>query len=144
VGLSYTFSSRWFPTRSLPCSVSSCGRSDCWLKIARIADNGNYSEVSAFLVIVWYTYRNKSSLKLSALVRTIITDATIYFLAMVALQIYIQVSFVLTEVRSLFQFVLYFMIANPYTSGHQSTTFVSVSIRLTRTINLRIDHPPSQ
>jgi len=54
-------------------------------------------EVSAFLVIIWYSYRNKGTLKLSALVRTIVTDATIYFLAMVTLQIYIQVSYVLTE-----------------------------------------------
>lgn len=49
-------------------------------------------ELSAFLVIVWYTYRNKSTLKFSALVRTMITEATIYFLAMVALQTYVQLS----------------------------------------------------
>ena len=59
------------------------------------------TELSAFLVIVWCTYREKSTLKFSALIRRIITEATIYFLAMVALQIYIQVSLVLTEVWSL-------------------------------------------
>jgi len=101
VGLSQISSSGWFQSRLLPCSVSIRGRSDYWLEISRIADHGNQLEVSAFLVIVWYTYRNKSSLKFSALVRTIIADATMYFLAMVALQVYIQVSFVLTEVRSL-------------------------------------------
>jgi len=53
---------------------------------------GTAFELSAFLVIAWYTYRNKSALKFSALVRTIISEATIYFLVMIALQTYIQLS----------------------------------------------------
>ena len=74
---------------------------DCWVKTPRIVDNGEHLELSAFLVMVWFTYREKSKLKVSVLIRTIIAEGTIYFLAMVALQIYIQVSFVLTEVWSL-------------------------------------------
>ena len=35
------------------------------------------------------------------MVRTIVAESTIYFLAMVALQIYIQLSYVLMEVRSI-------------------------------------------
>jgi len=54
-------------------------------------------ESSAFLVIAWYTYRNKSTLKFSALIRTMVTEATIYFLAMVALQTYVQLSLSLTK-----------------------------------------------
>ena len=41
-----------------------------------------------------------STLKLSAVIRTIVAEATMYFLAMVALQIYVQLSFVLMEVWS--------------------------------------------
>jgi len=38
------------------------------------------------------------TLRISAVIRTIVAEATIYFLAMVALQIYIQLSYVLMEV----------------------------------------------
>ena len=62
---------------------------------------GKRLELSAFLVIVWYTYRNKSTLKFSALIRTMITEATIYFLAMVALQTSVQISLSLTNVYPL-------------------------------------------
>ena len=73
-----------------------------WL-LARnpIADLEVYLELSAFLAIAWYTYRNKSALKFSALVRTIVSEATIYFLVMVAVQTYIQISLSLVEVQSL-------------------------------------------
>ena len=37
-------------------------------------------------------------LRLSALVRTIVTEGTIYFLAMFAMQIYVQLSYILMEV----------------------------------------------
>ena len=63
-----------------------------------MADDGKHLELSAFLVIAWCAYRNMSTLKLSVVIRTIVTEATIYFLAMVAMQIYVQISFVLTEV----------------------------------------------
>ena len=39
-----------------------------------------------------------SVFRLSAVVRTIVTEGTIYFLAMVTLQIYIQLSLALMEV----------------------------------------------
>lgn len=60
-----------------------------------------YLEFSAFFVIIWYTYQNKSALKFSALVRTIAADATMYFLVMVAAQTYVQISLILTTVQSL-------------------------------------------
>jgi len=66
--------------------------------IPRIADHRIRSELSAFLVIVCYTYRNKSALKFSVLIRTIAGEATVYFLVMIAAQIYIQLSLSLMEV----------------------------------------------
>lgn len=48
-------------------------------------------EISAFAVVVWYTYRDKNMLKFSSLVRTIVKQATIYFIIIVAVQIYLQV-----------------------------------------------------
>jgi len=58
---------------------------------------GTAFELSAFIVIVLYTYRNKSTLKLSALIRTLVAEATVYFLVMVALQIYVQLSLALLK-----------------------------------------------
>jgi len=66
-----------------------------------IADRGIHAELSAFLAIAWYTYRNKGALKFSALIRTIISEATIYFMVMIAVQTYIQISLSLMKVRSL-------------------------------------------
>ena len=66
-----------------------------------VADRGGRLELSAFLVIVQYTYRNKSTLKFSALIRTMVAEATMYFLAMIALQIYAQLSLVVMKVQSL-------------------------------------------
>ena len=60
-----------------------------------------HAEISAILTVIWYTYRNKGSLKFSALARVIMTEATIYFIIMLAAQIYIQVSFNLIKVLSL-------------------------------------------
>lgn len=57
---------------------------------------GTAFELSAFFVIIWYTYQNKSALKFSALVRTIAAEATMYFLVMVAAQTYVQISLSLT------------------------------------------------
>ena len=57
-------------------------------------------EISVFMVIVWYTYRNKDSLKFSALVRAIIAQATIYFLVIAGVQIYLQVALPFRTVRS--------------------------------------------
>ena len=48
--------------------------------------------------MAWCAYRGMSVLRLSVVVRTIVTEGTIYFLAMFALQIYIQLSFILMEV----------------------------------------------
>ena len=48
-------------------------------------------ETSAFAVVVWYVCRDKNILKFSALVRTIVKQATIYFIVIVAVQIYLQV-----------------------------------------------------
>ena len=84
--------------RLLPRSVSSRARSNRWYQIPRIADHGKHLDVSAFLVVAWCTFRNTNMLKFSVVIRTIATEATIYFLAMVALQIYSQLSFVFMEV----------------------------------------------
>lgn len=83
-----------------------------WHETLRVTDHGVRLELSAFLVIVWYTYRNKSALKFSALIRTIAAEATVYFLVMVAAQVYIQLSLSLMEVLSLSRFLLYFMIVD--------------------------------
>ena len=48
------------------------------------------TEISAFIVVVRYTYCNKRLLEFSGLVRAITTQATIYFLAIIAIQIYLQ------------------------------------------------------
>ena len=53
---------------------------------------GNHVDLSAFLVIVWHTYGNKSTLEFSALVRTLVTEATVYFPVMISVQIYTQLS----------------------------------------------------
>jgi hypothetical protein len=58
----------------------------------RVADRGEHLDLSAFLVIAWYAYRNRGALKVSALIRTFVTDSTLYFLAMVAGQLYMQLS----------------------------------------------------
>ena len=63
----------------------------------RVIDGGRL-DLSAFLVIVQYTYRNKGALKFSALARTVVAEATIYFLAMIAVQVYIQLSLNVMEV----------------------------------------------
>jgi len=76
----------------LPRLVSGRVCSDRW---RRFLITRKHLEISAFLVVAWCAYRNVSTLKLSAVVRTIVAEATIYFLAMVALQIYVQLSFIL-------------------------------------------------
>jgi len=58
---------------------------------------GEHLELSAFLVIIRYTYHNKSMLKFSALIRTMVTEATIYFLAIVTMQTYVLLSLILME-----------------------------------------------
>ena len=67
----------------------------------RIADHAKHLELSAFFIIVRYTYRNRGTLKFSALIRAMITEATIYFLAMIALQMYVQLSLIFMKVQSL-------------------------------------------
>lgn len=67
-------------------------------KIPRIAVHGKNLDLSAFLVVAWCAYRNISTVKLSVVVRTIVAEATMYFLAMVAVQIYVQLSYVFTKV----------------------------------------------
>ena len=79
-----------------------------------------YIELSAFLVIVFYTYRNKRSLKFSGLVFTVVTESTVYFLAMVAAQIYVQISYNLIKVWSLSRPLLRFVII---THDHRDHNF---------------------
>ena len=45
-------------------------------------------EVSAFFVIVWYLHPRNRALGFSAVMRTILTEATVYFFAMVAVHTY--------------------------------------------------------
>jgi len=56
---------------------------------------GSVFELSAFFVIVWCTY--KSTLRFSTLVRMIVAEATVHFLAMIAVQAYVQLSLSLME-----------------------------------------------
>ena len=94
----HTSDSSRFPMRSVPRSVSSRAHFSPRGKISRVADYGKHPDLSAFIVVAWCTLRNTSALKVSALIRTIATEATIYFLAMVALQVYSQLSLVFMEV----------------------------------------------
>ena len=90
----------------------------CWIPSApSVFDHVEHLELSAFLVIALYTYSNKRALKFSAVVSTIVSEATIYFLAMVAVQTFIQISMNVMEVRSLSRFPLRFVIAEPNASG---------------------------
>ena len=50
-------------------------------------------EDSAFAIIVWYTYRNRSTLKFMALVRTVVVQASTWFIAIVIAQVHIQANF---------------------------------------------------
>jgi len=85
--------------------------------------SGELPEISAFLSIVWYTYHIRSSLKFSVLIRTIVTEATIYFLAMVAMQTYVLLSLIFMEVYPL-SHLPYFVIIDgrylraPFNSFH--------------------------
>ena len=109
--------------------------------MSRIADHAHviHLELSAFLVIVWHTYRNKSMLEFSALARAIFAEATAYFLAMMVLQVYVQLSLHFMKVPSSSPpwFLVRFAIADFKTPGHRPTTFVSVSTPSTRTIRVR-------
>ena len=69
-----------------------------WRKTPEYSAYRKSIEISAICTVVWYTYRNKRTLKLSALARVLVTEATVYFLVMVAAQIYIQLSFNLVKV----------------------------------------------
>ena len=55
-------------------------------------------EVSAFTIIVWHTYRSSHGLRLMALIRTIVIQASVWFIAIIITQIYVQVSFHYMEV----------------------------------------------
>ena len=67
--------------------------------MANIADGGEHPDLFAFLVIAWYTYRKKRMLQFSVVIRAIIGDASIYFIAMIAMQLYVQLSVTLSKVR---------------------------------------------
>jgi hypothetical protein len=68
-----------------------------------------------------------SALKFSALVRTIVAEATIYFLAMIVAQTYVQLSLNLMQV-CFFVLLRVVVIVDSNVTGHCSTTFVSVSV----------------
>ena len=72
--------------------------SNGWGNVLRITDHGKPLELSAFIVVAWCAYRSMSTLKFSAVVRTIVAQGTVYFFAMFALQIYVQLSLILEEV----------------------------------------------
>ena len=93
--------------------------------IGRIADRGN-TELSAFLIIIWYAYRNRGLFKLSALVRAIVTEASIYFLAMVTAQTCIQVSISFMGVRFVSHTVMQLLII--IVADCRPTAFLPVSI----------------
>lgn len=91
------FSSGWFQTLLEPRSV--CGFAHVDTKLQNFLLTENFLvEVSAFLVIAFYVHRNRGTLRLSALLYKIAAESTVYFLAMVAAQIYIQLSFNFTKV----------------------------------------------
>jgi len=92
VHLSHTPSSSWFLLRLLPRLVSGRARSD---RQRRLLITGKHLDLSAFVVVAWCAYRHVNTLKFSVVIRTIVAEATIYFLAMVALQVYVQLGFIL-------------------------------------------------
>ena len=55
--------------------------------MSRVTDREEHSELSAFLAIPWYTYRDQRMLKFSGLIRTLVGEAMIHFLAMISIQI---------------------------------------------------------
>ena len=76
-----------FQIQLAPCSVRSSACSSFWRKILRIADREEHLELSAFLAILWYTCRDQRMLKFSGLIRTLVGEAMIHFLAMISMQI---------------------------------------------------------
>jgi len=62
-----------------------------------VVDRGTNPDISAFLIITWSAYRGMRVFKLSAVLRTIVTEGTIYFLAMLGMQIFTQACFVLNK-----------------------------------------------
>ena len=67
-------------------------RSVCGLSIVGVDRRSRRTcvDLSAFIIIVWCTYRSRrrGTLRFSGLIRKIVTEATFYFLVMVAAQIY--------------------------------------------------------
>jgi len=74
-----------------PCSFSG-------VKIPTITDREEYLDVSAFIVVAWCIFHNMRALKISTVIRTIATDTTVYFVVMVAVQVYSQLSYIFMEV----------------------------------------------
>lgn len=92
------------------CSACNIHRVWCVVVLVTVSskttDHGECLDFSAFLVIALYANRNRRALKFSALVRTIVAEATIYFIAMVTAQTFILLSFTLMEVRPFTDFPL--------------------------------------
>ena len=62
-------------------------------------------EISAFTIIVWYAYHPGNTFKLMALVRTVLIQASIWFIAIIIVQMYIQVNFSSLAVRPFTRFL---------------------------------------
>ena len=61
-------------------------------------------EVSAFAIVVWSTYPHVKMFKFLALVRTLVTQATMYFIVVIAVHIFVLVVASLGIVRSFAHF----------------------------------------
>ena len=65
-------------------------------------------DVSVFAIVVWYTFRHTNMFKFSALLRTMLAQATVYIIAIIIMQIYIQVSLSCADQSSLVQSLFFF------------------------------------
>ena len=76
----------FLPFRSAPYSVRDANRYH-----GRILFTNARIEVSAFAIVVWRTYPNIKMLKFFLLVRTLVTQATVYFIAVAVVHIFVLV-----------------------------------------------------
>ena len=57
------------------------------------------SDISAFCVIIWFAYSTATIFRFSSLVRTIVTDGTVYFIIVTVIQMLLVLSVSISDVR---------------------------------------------
>ena len=86
-------------------------------------------EVSAFAIVVWSTYPHVKMFKFLALVRTLVTQATMYFIVVIAVHIFVLVVASLGIVRSFAHFHGVLRWLNTITTNSPLlNAFISVSV----------------